>query len=317
MRKVTRVLNSEECAALRELLEASDDPDVCVRARALLLLAEDMGYRGAARAVAVNESAVRKWHAAFRAEGVAGLRTRDRSGRPPKLTQADRARLDQALGQAPETVGAEGEVWTARALNQYLQSLSATRVSDWTVWAYMRERGAASVDGLPSEVQAKTQEEQAMPNQSSGWDPMQDLLTLRQAMDRLFDEARSSRGSSLPASGGSMLLPVDVYSTENEVVVVASMPGMNSENVEIICRGDAVTIKGEIQPPQGNVQWAVQERPYGTFSRTLTLNVPVDTSQADATFENGVLRLTLPKAESAKPRMIQIKRKELSSGEGQ
>lgn len=87
------------------------------------------------------------------------------------------------------------------------------------------------------------------------------------------------------------------------------MPGLKPEDVELVLQGDTVTIRAEYKPPQGNVQWAIQERPYGKFSRTLTLNVPVDMAKADATFEDGILKLTLPKAESAKPRQIQIKSK--------
>jgi len=139
----------------------------------------------------------------------------------------------------------------------------------------------------------------------SVWEPMRDLLTLSRAMDRLA-------GQSLPQPGAGFspspwFLPLDVYSTEDEVVVLASLPGLTPQDVEIVFQGDSITLKGESQPPTGNVQWALQERPYGKFSRTLTLNVPVDMEKAEATFENGLLRLTLPKAAAAKPQRLQIK----------
>jgi HSP20 family protein len=79
--------------------------------------------------------------------------------------------------------------------------------------------------------------------------------------------------------------------------------------VEITLEGDTLTIKGEIKPPLENVDYIFQERAYGPFSRTLTLNVPVDAEKAEATFENGILTLTIPKAESVKPKTIKVKSK--------
>ena len=148
-----------------------------------------------------------------------------------------------------------------------------------------------------------------MPNQQPVWDPWRELVTLRQQMDRLFEDRWTPTRAPSPSAGGSLFLPIDVYSDEDAVVVLASLPGLKAEDVDIVLQGDTVTIQGEAQPPSGNVQWAVQERPYGKFSRSLTLNVPVDMAKADATFEDGILKLTLPKAESAKPRQIQIKSK--------
>jgi HSP20 family protein len=104
-------------------------------------------------------------------------------------------------------------------------------------------------------------------------------------------------------------LPLDVYTTPEEIVIVASMPGLTPDEVDISIDGDRLTIRGELRPPLENVDYLFQERGYGPFSRTLTLNVPVNTNQAEAVFENGVLTLTLPKAEESKPRTIEVKRK--------
>ncbi|MEE9615840.1 MAG: Hsp20/alpha crystallin family protein [Anaerolineae bacterium] len=79
--------------------------------------------------------------------------------------------------------------------------------------------------------------------------------------------------------------------------------------VDIIVEGDILTIRGELRPPLENVDYLFQERLCGAFSRTLTLNVPVDAGKAEAVFENGVLMLTLPKAEETKPRVIRVKSK--------
>src|SRR5687768_8700519 len=101
MRKMAVILTPIQISELEQAVQHAVDPDVRLRASALLHLMGDQGYRAAGRAVSVNESAVRKWHAAYRAEGIDGLRTRERSGRPTKLTQADRQRLVEALTQSP------------------------------------------------------------------------------------------------------------------------------------------------------------------------------------------------------------------------
>ncbi len=139
----------------------------------------------------------------------------------------------------------------------------------------------------------------------SVWEPMREFARLSQAMDRMLGEPFGQTLSTYKSN--TSFLPIDVYMTENEVVIAASLPGLKPEDVEINYEGNTVTIRGEFKPPVGNVQWAIQERPYGKFSRTLTLNVPLDPNKADAVFENGVLTLTLPKAEWAKPRQIPIR----------
>jgi len=73
--------------------------------------------------------------------------------------------------------------------------------------------------------------------------------------------------------------------------------------------GDTLTIRGELRPPLDNVEYLFQERSHGAFARTLMLNVPVAAEKAEAVFENGVLTLTLPKAEEVKPKVIKVKSK--------
>jgi HSP20 family protein len=102
-------------------------------------------------------------------------------------------------------------------------------------------------------------------------------------------------------------LPLDVYSTDNELVIKASVSGVEPEDVEITIEGDRLTIKGEICAPLENVEYHVQERRYGRFGRTLTLNMPVETEHAEATFQNGELTLIIPKAEEVRPKVIKVK----------
>ena len=142
------------------------------------------------------------------------------------------------------------------------------------------------------------------------WEPFRDLISLREAMDQLFEESMvrpRTRGWVAGTRDEQLGLPLDVYTTSEEIVITASLPGLTPDEVDIALEGDTLTIRGELRPPLENVDYLFQERAYGSFSRTLTLNVPVQAESAEAVFENGVLTLTLPKAEETKPKIIKVK----------
>ncbi len=143
------------------------------------------------------------------------------------------------------------------------------------------------------------------------WMPLREMMTLRDAMDRLFEESfvRPARGWGEGVQERPSRLPLDVYTTPEEIVIVVSLPGLTPDEVDIHIEGDTLTIRGELRPPLENVEYLFQERLCGAFSRTLTLNVPVDADKAEAVFENGVLTLTLPKAEETRPRVIKVRSK--------
>jgi HSP20 family protein len=141
----------------------------------------------------------------------------------------------------------------------------------------------------------------------NGWDPARRYLTLREAMDRLFDNSVIGGGSQRPAQPAEWRLPVEAYSTDHEIVVRAAVPGLKPEAVEITIEGDTLTLRGEHPAPTTNVNNLIAELPYGRFSRTLQLNVPVDANHAEAVFDNGLLTLTLPKAEAVRPKVIPVK----------
>jgi HSP20 family protein len=142
------------------------------------------------------------------------------------------------------------------------------------------------------------------------WEPFKDLLTLREAMDRLFEDSFVRQGSRwVPGGEASCELPIDVYTTDESFVITASVPGMNPADVEIVLEGDTLTIKGQIVGPMENVDYIARERPYGKFQRILRLNIPVQADKAEATFDRGILTLVIPKQEEIKPRTIKVQPK--------
>jgi HSP20 family protein len=139
------------------------------------------------------------------------------------------------------------------------------------------------------------------------WNPARDMVSLREAMDRLFEESflrPDLFGGETPTSA----LPLDMYETENDVVVKASVPGVKPEDIEVTITGDLLTIKGELKSEEKTEQrnFLRQERRYGSFCRQLGLPVSVDSGKAEASFESGILTLTLPKVEAVKPKTVRV-----------
>jgi HSP20 family protein len=142
----------------------------------------------------------------------------------------------------------------------------------------------------------------------SRWEPFKDLMTLREAMDRMFEDSYVRPGTRwmTPAGESRCNLPMDAYVTDEELVIMAAVPGANPEDVEITIEGDTLTIKGELKARLDNVNYLLQERPFGKFTRTLRLNIPVQADKAEATFDKGVLTLIIPKQEEIKPKSIKV-----------
>ncbi len=141
------------------------------------------------------------------------------------------------------------------------------------------------------------------------WEPARDMMTLREAMDRLFDDAFTR---PLSTADNSWSVPaVDMYQTDNEVVVKAAIPGIKADEVQINITGDVLSLKGEVRQNEEVKEKAyhIREQRWGSFERTLVLPSNVVADKAKADFENGILTITLPKAEEAKPKTITIKTK--------
>jgi len=138
------------------------------------------------------------------------------------------------------------------------------------------------------------------------WSPARQLVRLSDAMDRMFDETWAR---PFGRSEREFRLPLDVYTTPSEIVLTANVPGLKPEDVDVTLEGDTLMLRGEFKAPMDNVDYIFQERPYGKFTRALTINVPVDANKVEATFENGVLTITLPKSEAARPKVIKVETK--------
>ncbi len=143
------------------------------------------------------------------------------------------------------------------------------------------------------------------------WDPFREMMSLREAMDRLFEESFVRPRDWLTPFEGAATLALDVFETDDDVTVRASIPGVKPEDIDITITGDTLTIKGETkeekEDKKGN--YHLRERRYGAFQRSITLPTHVNADKAKAEFEHGVLTLTLPKLEEVKPRSIKIKAK--------
>jgi len=144
------------------------------------------------------------------------------------------------------------------------------------------------------------------------WEPFNDLISLRDAMDRLFEESFIQPSKTwLAPWRGSGQLPLDVYETDEEIVVKASVPGIKPEDIDITITGDTLTIKGESESEEEveRERYICRERRYGAFTRSVTLPGGINTDEAEASFEDGVLTLHIPKAEEVKPKTIAVKKK--------
>jgi HSP20 family protein len=144
------------------------------------------------------------------------------------------------------------------------------------------------------------------------WQPFSELMSLRQAMDKLFEDSFVRPSRALAALGEASVPALDIYQTPNDVVVKATLPGLKPEDVTIDITGETLTIKGETKAEQEikREDYLYQERRYGSFSRSVVLPGGLETDKAEAMMEDGVLTLTIPKAEEVKPKAIKVKAKE-------
>jgi HSP20 family protein len=141
------------------------------------------------------------------------------------------------------------------------------------------------------------------------WDPTYDAVSLRDAMNFLMHESfLQPNNARSEKRAATLTLPVDVTEGENNFVVTASLPGIRPEDVQTTVLGDTLTIRGESKadPEQNGQNWLLRERRFGSFQRSVNLGTPINADKASAQFEQGVLTLTLPKSERARPKQIKL-----------
>jgi len=139
------------------------------------------------------------------------------------------------------------------------------------------------------------------------WDPFREMYNLRKTVDRLFETSLSDlESTSEPMAWG---LPLDVVEHDDNFVVRASVPGIDPDDLEITFTDNVLTIKGtsQLEEETEKAHYHLRERRYGSFSRSITLGTKIKGDNIDARYNNGVLELTLPKAEEVKAKRIEIK----------
>jgi HSP20 family protein len=143
------------------------------------------------------------------------------------------------------------------------------------------------------------------------WDPFAEAMSLRDAMNRLFETSVVRPGQWGAQAGGNwQAFPVNIYAREESLVVEALLPGISPEDVQVTVDRGVLSIGAKRhgwQPDQDQGQsWFLHEITSGEFKRSFSLPFPVDTEKSNANYSNGVLTLTLPKAEAARPKQIRI-----------
>ena len=142
------------------------------------------------------------------------------------------------------------------------------------------------------------------------WDPFREVVSVRNQMDQIVgDLFREPAGWQGNGDGGHIRLPLDVSEDDNSYSLKASLPGIDPADLEISFSENSLTIRGETHAESvgENAKWHLRERSFGKFVRSITMPAAVNADDISAEYEDGVLSLTLPKAEEVKPRIIAVR----------
>jgi len=140
------------------------------------------------------------------------------------------------------------------------------------------------------------------------WDPFRDLVSLREKMNRLFEDAVTSHGEEKDLVTSSWAPAVDIYEDENELVLTAEVPGIEEKDIEIKLEDNTLSIHGErkMEKETKEENYHRLERAYGSFYRSFTLPNYIDQEKIQAQHENGILKITMPKKPELKTRKVKI-----------
>lgn len=135
------------------------------------------------------------------------------------------------------------------------------------------------------------------------WNPVREMAAMQNIMDQWLENGRPSAATNN--------LALDVYETDSAYVIYTALPGVNPEAINVSVEDDVLSISGEVAKPvfdeKEHVRTLALERATGKFTRSVRVTAPVDSDKIEAAFENGLLKLTLPKVPAAQPRLIPVK----------
>ena len=140
------------------------------------------------------------------------------------------------------------------------------------------------------------------------WDPFRDIITLREKMNRLFEDAVTARGDDKDMISSTWTPSVDIYETENALVLTAEVPGVEENDIEIRIEDNTLSLKGErnFEKETNEENYHRIERSYGSFYRSFTIPRNVDQDKIKAEHDSGVLRITMPKKPESKPKTVKV-----------
>jgi HSP20 family protein len=140
------------------------------------------------------------------------------------------------------------------------------------------------------------------------WDPLREMSSLQERMNRLFGDIRGRGGAEEEITQGAWVPPIDIYETPESLVLKAELPGMTREDINLEVHDSTLILKGEKRFEKGVKEENYQriERAYGSFQRSFSLPATIRQDGVKAKFNEGILEITLPKSEAAKPKQIKV-----------
>ena len=141
------------------------------------------------------------------------------------------------------------------------------------------------------------------------WEPIKDLITLQDRMNRLFDESMRGIRPGEEALNSALWSPaVDIYETENEVILKAELPEINQKDIDIQVENNTLVLRGErrFEKEAKRENFHRIERAYGAFARSFTLPAAIDQERIRADYKDGILKVVMPKREEIKPKQIRV-----------
>lgn len=145
------------------------------------------------------------------------------------------------------------------------------------------------------------------------WDPTREIRSLQRTVEEFIDEAFRTLAPTytfryrVAGPTGEQVMPVNVYHTADEVFCQFIIPAAKPDDIQVDLTGDTLTVRAEIKPVEGDVEWLRREWLPGIYSRTISLPFPVEADKVDARYETGVLTVRLPKVAEVRRRAIKVR----------